>query len=65
MPVTKHYTNPILSENLKFNSLKISFDNDLIIGKSFFNKKTNSDINNIKHTILFYMKQSNNTSVIK
>ena len=54
MPVTKKYSNPIILENLKFNSLKIKIDKDLIIGRSLFRNNTFYD-EKIEKTILHYI----------
>ena len=54
MPVTKKYSNPIILEDLKFNSLKINTDKDLIIGRSLFRNNTFYD-EKIEKTILHYI----------
>ena len=59
MPITKHYTSQFILEDLKFSSLKINIDDNLIIGKSLFDKRSKTYIENTNHTIFDYMKQSN------
>ena len=55
MSNNKVYNNPIYFEKKNNNSLKINFNNKLIIGKSFF-KNNNVYLNNTDKTIFYFMK---------
>ena len=55
MSTNKIYTNPIYLDKINYNSLKINFNNNLIVGKSFFKNNT-IYLNNMDKTLLnFYI----------
>ena len=55
MSTNKIYTNPIYLDKINYNSLKINFNNNLIVGKSFFKNNT-IYLNNMDKTIFYFMK---------
>ena len=58
MLIQKEYSNPIHFEKLNYNSLKVNFNKNLIIGQSFL-KNDNIYLNNMDRTIFYFMKNKN------